>query len=160
MKHKVLIDLDFDIREFTDMTEGLETILHDACIKERKLNLLYSALVDSEKESEEEEFFRKACDDQEGTVQVLQEISRNCGNIEIDPGILEKLGESVKQLKAKRRNREDLLRESLACESDLVEHYKQSLRYLTNDDQTRKLVNAMLTVKLGHKRDLLDMLNK
>jgi hypothetical protein len=142
------------------MSEGLEKIIHDAYIKERKLNLLYSLLAQLEDESDEDDFFRQACDDQGGSLEVLQDISRKYGDEAIDPGILEKLGESVLQLKSGRRDKEELMRQSLEFESELVEGYKKSLRYLTTDDYTRKLVNKMLTVKLGHKRDLLDKLNR
>jgi bacterioferritin (cytochrome b1) len=142
------------------MREELGKIIHDAYIRERKLNLLYSMLDEIGDEADEDDFFRQACDDQTGSLQVLQDISRKYGEPEIDPGILEKLGESVLQLRSGRRDREELMRQSLEFESELVEGYKKSLRFLTTDDYTRKLVNKMLTVKLGHKRDLLDKLNR
>jgi hypothetical protein len=142
------------------MSEGLQSILHDAYVKERKLNLLYSALAELDGVTDADSFPGKACDEQDGSLQVLLEINEKYGNKDIDPGIIEKLGEGVLQIKSGHSSREELMKLILDYENELVEDYKKSLRFLTADDQTRRLVNKMLTVKLVHKRDLLDKLNQ
>lgn len=142
------------------MSEALQSILHDAYVKERKLNLLYSALAELDEATDEESFPGRACDEQDGSLQVLLEINEKYGNKDIDPGIIEKLGESVLQIKSGHSGREELMKQILDYENELVEDYKKSLRFLTADDQTRRLINKMLTVKLVHKRDLLDKLNQ
>lgn len=138
----------------------MQSILHDVYVKERKLNVLYGTLAESDDEDGEDGFFLKACDDQSGGLELLQEINRKYGNTDIDVSILEKLGETVKRLKSSPGERGELIKQVLEFESELVEDYKRSLRFLTADDATRKMVNKMLTVKLVHKRDLLDKMNK
>lgn len=138
----------------------MSSLLHDAYVKERKLNLLYAALVELDQGSGEDSFFCQARDDQGGSLQVLQEINLKYSSEEIDPSILAKLGESVLRIKSGQVSKEELMQQTLEYESELVEDYKNSLRFLTADDQTRRLVNKMLTVKLVHKRDLLDKLNQ
>lgn len=137
----------------------LSEILHEVVVKERKLNLLYAALLKlDDLEPEDSGFYERAKDEQDGGLELLQEISGKYCREQIDPGILEKLGESLLQLKSGRTDHEQLLRQVLDFESELVEAYKHSLRFLTADDRTRKQVNRILTVKLTHKRDLLDKL--
>lgn len=141
------------------MSGGLSEILHDAVVKERKLNLLYATLLKLDGLGEEENgFFTKARDEQDGGLELLQEISEKYCPQQIDPNVLEKLGESLLQLKSGHRDFEEVLRQILDFETELVEAYKQSLRFLTADDRTRKQINRILTVKLTHKRDLLDKL--
>ncbi|MFH2054913.1 MAG: ferritin-like domain-containing protein [bacterium] len=137
----------------------MSELLHEAVVKERKLNLLYAALLKLDGlEPEESGFYERAKDEQDGGLELLQEISEKYCREQIDPNILEKLGESLLQLKSGHTDYEELLRKVLDFESELVEAYKQSLRFLTADDRTRKQVNRILTVKLTHKRDLLDKL--
>lgn len=141
------------------MLKELQEILRDAYVKERKLNLLYRVLIDLDcAETDACELFRKAHDDQNGDLELLLEINHRYGNDDIDPNILEKVGEGFLQLRSNRRDRVELIRQVLESESELIETYKSSLRFLSADDQTRKLVNRMLTVKLVHKRDLMDNL--
>ncbi len=141
------------------MGDGLSGILHEAVVKERKLNLLYAALLKFEGlDSVDNDFFEKVRDEQDGGLELLQEINQKYCQDQIDPNILERLGESLLQVKSGRADYEQLLRQVLDYEAALVEDYKQSLRFLTADDRTRKQVNRILTVKLTHKRDLLDRL--
>lgn len=129
-------------------------------MRERKLNLLYNGLIEQESSnSEADQFFEKAREDQGGDLQVLSEINRRYGNDDIDPNVLEKVGEGILTLRAGRKDRDQLLRQVLEWETELVDIYKQSLRYLSNDDETRKLVNRILTVKLAHRRELMDKLS-
>lgn len=137
----------------------LQEILRDAYVKERKLNLLYEILVEFDgSETHDNGLFTKARDDQNGDLQMLLEINKKYGNYDIDPNVLEKVGESLLHLRSNHREREELVRQVLDSEIQLVEIYKSSIRFLSADDQTRKLVNRMLTVKLVHKRDLMDNL--
>jgi hypothetical protein len=138
------------------MVKELQDIFRDVYIKERRLNLLYGILIESGTIGNG--FFIKASEDQNGGLQVLQEINLQYGNEEIDSSILEKMGESLLHLRAGLKEREDLMREILTAESELVELYKNSLRFLTSDDRTRGMVNRILTVKLFHKRELMDSL--
>ncbi len=128
-------------------------------MRERKLNLLYASLIDQDGcNPVADDFFQKAREDQGGDLQVLLEINRRYGNDDIDPGVLEKVGEGILNLRAGRKDRDELLRQVLEWETELVEVYKQSLRHLSSDDETRKLINRVLTVKLGHRRGLMDKL--
>lgn len=138
------------------MVKELQGIFRDVYIKERRLNLLYGILIESGTIGNG--FFIKASEDQSGGLQVLQEINLQYGNGEIDSSILEKMGESFLHLRSGLKEREDLMREILTAESELVELYKNSLRFLTSDDQTRRMINRILTVKLFHKRELMDSL--
>jgi hypothetical protein len=138
------------------MVKELQDIFRDVYFKERRLNLLYGMLIESGTIGNG--FFVKAREDQDGHLQMLQEIIVQYGAQEIDPNILEKMGESLLHLRSNLRDREDLMRELLTAESELVELYKSSLRFLTSDDQTRHLINRILTVKLFHKRELMDSL--
>jgi hypothetical protein len=141
------------------MVSELQEILRDAYTRERKLNLLYHVLIEDDgAESDQNCFFRKAHDDQQGDLALLLEINRKYGNDDIDPNLLEKVGEGFLQLRSNRMDREALVRQVLELESQLIETYKSSLRFLSADDQTRKLINRILTVKLVHKRDLMDNL--
>ena len=138
------------------MMKELRDIFRDVYIKERKLNLLYVILIEAGTIGNG--FFVKAREDQSGDLQMLQEINLQYGNQEVDSNILEKMGESLLHLRSSRKEREDLMREILTAETELVELYKNSLRFLTSDDQTRRLINRILTVKLFHKRELMDSL--
>ncbi len=138
------------------MAEVLQDILREVYIKERRLNLLYGILVETG--SVGDGFFVKARENQSGHLQLLQEINARYGNEEIDPSILEKMGESLMHLRSGRKDKEDLMREILTTENELLELYKNSLRFLTSDDQTRRLINRILTVKLFHKRELMGSL--
>jgi hypothetical protein len=138
------------------MVKELQDIFRDVYIKERRLNLLYGILIESGTIGNG--FFIKASEDQSGGLQVLQEINLQYGNGEIDSSLLEKMGESFLHLRSGLKEREDLMREILTAESELVELYKNSLRFLTSDDRTRGMVNRILTVKLFHKRELMDSL--
>lgn len=141
------------------MAEELRIILKDAYLRERKLNLLYTNLIDHDGiSSGNNEFFEKAQQDQGGDLEVLHEINRRYGNDDIDPNMLEKVGEGILNLRAGRKDRDQLLKQVLDWETELVDVYKQSLRYLSNDDDTRKLINRILTVKLSHRRELMDKL--
>ncbi len=143
------------------MSNGLSAILHEVVVKERKLNLLYAALLKFEGlDPVDSDFFEKVRDEQDGGLELLQEINQKYCPDQIDPNILERLGEGLLQLKSGRTEYEQLLRQVLDFEAALVEDYKQSLRFLTADDRTRKQVNRILTVKLTHKRDLLDRLGQ
>ncbi|MCX6830884.1 MAG: hypothetical protein NT028_01975, partial [candidate division Zixibacteria bacterium] len=139
-----------------DMLKELQDIFRDVYIKERRLNLLYGILIEAGTIGNG--FFVKAREDQSGDLQMLQEINLQYGNQEIDSSILEKMGESLVHLRSSLKEREDLMREILTAENELVELYKNSLRFLTSDDQTRRLINRILTVKLFHKRELMDSL--
>ncbi len=142
------------------MREELRSILRDAYFRERKLNLLYAAVAENQAElNGKGEFFGRARENQNGDLKLLQEINAKYGNEEIDPSVLEKLGEGLINLRAGRKDRAELLKQILEWESELVDVYKSSLRYLSNDDETRKIVNGILTVKLSHKRELMDQLN-
>ena len=138
------------------MVKELQDIFRDVYIKERRLNLLYDILIEAG--SIGNGFFVKARENQSGDLQILQEINRQYGNQEIDPNILEKMGESLLHLRSSQKDREDLMREILTAENELVELYKNSLRFLTSDDQTRRMINRILTVKLFHKQELMDSL--
>jgi hypothetical protein len=138
------------------MVKELQDIFRDVYIKERRLNLLYGILIEAEKI--DNGFFVKARENQSGDLQMLQEINLQYGNQEIDSSILEKMGESLVHLRSSLKDTEDLMREILTAENELVELYKSSLRFLTSDDQTRRLINRILTVKLFHKRELMDSL--
>jgi hypothetical protein len=138
------------------MVKELQDIFRDAYIKERRLNLLYGILIEAGTMGNG--FFVKAREDQSGHLQMLQEINLQYGNQEIDPNILEKMGESLVHLRSSLKERDDLMREILSAENELVELYKNSLRFLTSDDQTRRLINRILTVKLFHKRELMGSL--
>lgn len=141
------------------MRDELKGILKDAYTRERKLNLLYQSLIDqSDPEPVPAVFLQKAREDQGGDLQVLQEINRRYGNEDIDPGMFDKMGDGILNLRSGRKGRDDLLKQVLEWETELVEIYKQSLRHLSSDDDTRKLINRILTVKLGHRRELMDML--
>lgn len=141
------------------MKTELQEIFRDAFVRERRLNLLYEILLEvMGKDSDGNGFFVKAQENQTGDLQMLQEINQRYGNAEIDPGILDKMGESLLHLRSSKKDKEELMREILVAENDLVEIYKQSLRFLTSDDQTRRLINRILTVKLFHKRELMDSL--
>ena len=141
------------------MAEELRIILKDAYLREHKLNLLYTNLNNhDETNSGNDEFFEKAQQDQGGDLEVLHEINRRYGNDDIDPNMLEKVGEGILNLRAGRKDRDQLLKQVLDWETELVDVYKQSLRYLSNDDDTRKLINRILTVKLSHRRELMDKL--
>ena len=141
------------------VAEELRIILKDAYLRERKLNLLYTNLNNNdETNSGNDEFFEKAQQDQGGDLEVLHEINRRYGNDDIDPNMLEKVGEGILNLRAGRKDRDQLLKQVLDWETELVDVYKQSLRYLSNDDDTRKLINRILTVKLSHRRELMDKL--
>lgn len=141
------------------VAEELRIILKDAYLRERKLNLLYTNLNNhDEANSGNDEFFEKAQQDQGGDLEVLHEINRRYGNDDIDPNMLEKVGEGILNLRAGRKDRDQLLKQVLDWETELVDVYKQSLRYLSNDDDTRKLINRILTVKLSHRRELMDKL--
>jgi hypothetical protein len=143
------------------MSSGLKEILHEVYLKERKLNLLYDALAALDGlEPGDSGFFVSAQDDQQGDLELLREINAKYGNPQVDAGILERLGEGLLQLKSGRKDFKDLLRQVLGYESELVEQYKESLRYLSADDRSRRQINRILTVKLVHKRDLLDRLNR
>ncbi len=156
---KVLIANSNDVCDSPGVREELKVILKDAFLRERKLNLLYAGLIEQEDACPEvDSFFHKAREDQSGDLQVLHEINRRYGNDDIDPSILEKVGEGILNLRAGRKDRDELLRQVLEFETELVEVYKQSLRHLSNDDETRKLVNRILTVKLAHRRELMDKL--
>jgi len=139
-----------------DMVKELQDIFRDVYIKERKLNLLYGILIEAGTNGNG--FFVKAREDQGGHLQMLQEIIIQYGAQEIDPNILAKMGESLLHLRSSVKEKEDLMREILTAETELVELYKSSLRFLTSDDQTRRLINRILTVKLFHKRELMDSL--
>jgi hypothetical protein len=138
------------------MVKELQDIFHDVYIKERRLNLLYGILIEAGTIGNG--FFVKAREDQNGHLQVLQEINLQYGNNQVDSGILEKMGESLVHLRSSLKEKEDLMREILTAENELVELYKNSLRFLTSDDQTRRMINRILTVKLFHKRELMDSL--
>jgi len=138
------------------MVKELQDIFRDVYIKERRLNLLYDILIEAG--SIGNGFFVKARENQSGDLQILQEINRQYGNQEIDSSIFEKMGESLLHLRSSLKDREDLMREILTAENELVELYKNSLRFLTSDDQTRRMINRILTVKLFHKRELMDSL--
>jgi hypothetical protein len=138
------------------MVKELQDIFRDVYIKERKLNLLYGILIEAGTIGNG--FFVKAREDQSGHLQMLQEINLQYGNQEVDSRILEKMGESLLHLRSSLKEREDLIREILTTENELVELYKDSLRFLTSDDQTRRLINRILTVKLFHKRELMGSL--
>jgi hypothetical protein len=144
------------LRSSLNMVKELQDIFRDVYIKERKLNLLYSILIEAGTTGNG--FFVKAHEDQGGHLQMLQEINLQYGNKEVDSSILEKMGESLMHLRSSLKEREDLMREILTAENELVELYKNSLRFLTSDDQTRRQVNRILTVKLFHKRELMDSL--
>lgn len=157
---KVLIAKRSCVTDSLSVQEELRNILKDAFMRERKLNLLYTGLIEQDStHSETDQFFEKAREDQGGDLQVLHEINRRYGNDDIDPSVLEKVGEGILTLRAGRKDRDQLLRQVLEWETELVEVYKQSLRYLSNDDETRKLVNRILTVKLAHRRELMDKLS-
>lgn len=156
---KVLIALNDDVPDSLSMREELKSILKDAYLRERKLNLLYVGLIEQDgHDPTVDSFFQKAREDQGGDLQLLHEINRRYGNEDIDPSILEKVGEGIVNLRAGRKDRDELLKQVLEWETELVEVYKQSLRYLSSDDETRKLINRILTVKLGHRRELMDKL--
>ena len=138
------------------MVKELQDIFRDVYIKERRLNLLYDILIEAG--SIGNGFFVKARENQSGDLQILQEINRQYGNQEMDSSIFEKMGESLLHLRSSLKDREDLMREILTAENELVELYKNSLRFLTSDDQTRRMINRILTVKLFHKRELMDPL--
>jgi hypothetical protein len=138
------------------MVKELQDIFRDVYIKERRLNLLYGILIEAG--TTDNGFFVKARENQSGDLEMLQEINLQYGNQEIDSSIIEKMGESLLHLRSSLKEREDLMREILTTENELVELYKDSLRFLTSDDQTRRLVNRILTVKLFHKRELMDSL--
>ena len=138
------------------MVKELQDIFRDVYIKERRLNLLYDILIEAG--SIGNGFFVKARENQSGDLQILQEINRQYGNQEMDSSIFEKMGESLLHLRSSLKDREDLMREILTAENELVELYKNSLRFLTSDDQTRRMINRILTVKLFHKRELMDSL--
>ncbi|MCK4857941.1 MAG: hypothetical protein KAT58_08240, partial [candidate division Zixibacteria bacterium] len=79
----------------------MQAILHDAYVKERKLVLLYGALMDGDDpETGEEDFLAVARNDQDGGIELLQEINRKYGNVEIEATIMDKLGENFLQLKS------------------------------------------------------------
>jgi hypothetical protein len=139
------------------MLSELQEIFRDAYIKERRLNMLYGILAESSGENGDG-FFAKAHSDQLGDLQMLQEINKRYANPEIDPGILERMGETLLQLRANLKEQEGLIREILGSEVELLDIYKTSLRFLTSDDETRRMINRILTVKLQHKRDLMDSL--
>lgn len=143
--------------DFLVVREELRDILRDAYLRERKLNLLYATLTDHDAAAAPE-FFARAIANQDGDLQVLQKINQRYGNEEIDPSVMEKLGEGILNLRAARKERDDLLRQVLDWETELVEIYKGSLRFLHSDDETRKLINRIITVKLGHRRELMDQL--
>lgn len=138
------------------MVKQLQDIFRDVYIKERRLNLLYDILIESGAIGNG--FFVKARENQCGDLQILQEINLQYGNQEVDSSILEKMGESLLHLRSSLKESETLVREILAAENELVELYKNSLRFLTSDDQTRRMINRILTVKLFHKRELMDSL--
>ncbi len=141
------------------MREELRAILREAYLRERKLNLLYSAAAELDPGAVENGgFFVQARENQAGDLKVLQGINSKYGNPEIDPSMLEKLGETVTSLRAGHKERSELLRQILEWETALVDLYKSSLRYLSTDDETRKQINNMLTVKLQHRRELMDQL--
>lgn len=138
------------------MVKELQDIFRDVYIKERRLNLLYGILIEAGTIGNG--FFVKAREDQNGHLQVLQEINSQYGSPEVDSSIFEKMGESLVHLRSSLKEKEDLMREILTAENELVELYKNSLRFLTSDDQTRRMINRILTVKLFHKRELMDSL--
>lgn len=159
-KRKVLIANNGCVPDSLFVQDELRNILKDAFMRERKLNLLYTGLLEQEgSNSETDQFYERAREDQGGDLQVLHEINRRYGNDDIDPSVLEKVGEGFLTLRAGRKDRDQLLKQVLEWETELVEVYKQSLRYLSNDDETRKLVNRILTVKLAHRRELMDKLS-
>ncbi|MGB5105508.1 MAG: hypothetical protein WBP29_12635 [Candidatus Zixiibacteriota bacterium] len=156
---KFFVADDINVSDARCVSEELQSILKDAFLRERKVNLLYTSLLDQDGEgAAADEFFLKAREDQGGDLQVLHEINRRYGNEDIDPSMLEKVGEGILNLRAGRKDRNQLLKQVLDWETELVEVYKQSLRYLSNDDETRKLINRMLTVKMNHRRELMDKL--
>jgi hypothetical protein len=138
------------------MVKELQDIFRDVYVKERRLNLLYGILIEAG--TIDNGFFVKAREDQGGHLQMLQEINLQYGNQDIDPSIIERMGESLVHLRSSLKERENLMREILTAENELVELYKNSLRFLTSDDQTRRLINRILTVKLFHKRELMGSL--
>jgi hypothetical protein len=142
------------------MIEELKDILRDAYIRERKLGLLYESLAELDSgRGEEDSFFIQARSDQQADMATLETINRKYGGDEIDPNVLTRMGQTLASLRAGRREREELIRQVLEYETQLVEVYKSSLRHLTSDDESRKLVNSILTVKLGHRRDLMSELD-
>lgn len=134
--------------------------MREAYIRERKLNVLYTTAAEGEAQNDgKAEFFLRARENQNGDLKLLQEINVRYGNEEIDPSMMEKLGESLVNLRAGRKERGELLKQILEWETALLDVYKSSLRFLSNDDETRKVVNRILTVKLGHRRELMDQLD-
>jgi hypothetical protein len=142
------------------MVDELREIMRDAYVRERRLNLLYQILTELDGCSGTDcGFFQKAREDQDGDLQLLLAINQKFGNDDVDPNILERLGENVLHLRSNFKEKDQLVKQVLDAEGHLVELYKSSLRHLTSDDETRKMVNRMLTVKLSHKRDLMDALS-
>jgi len=141
------------------MNTELQSLLHEVFLKEKRLNVLYHALAEGDScEETVKNFYVKARTDQDGDLEMLQAINERYGDGSIEPGILEKLGETLLQLTSDGANCERLLRQALDYESELIEDYKRSLRFLTADDETRRMINKILTIKLLHKRDVLDKL--
>ncbi len=63
------------------MLSELQEIFREAYIKERRLNLLYGVLTEIvEAEGDGNGFFVKAREDQDGDLQMLQEINQKYGN--------------------------------------------------------------------------------
>lgn len=142
-------------RRFREMIAELRDILHEAYTRERKLNLLYGKVAELDSQATQSAFLQRAQSDQQQNLKMLDRIASRYGEQHIDPGVLEKIGESLLSLRAGHKEREELVRQILEFETELVEIYKRSLRYLSSDDESRKLINRILTVKLGHRRDLM-----
>ncbi len=141
------------------MIEELQDILRDAYIRERKLGLLYETLAELDSaEGEADSFFVQAHEDQKSDMETLDLINKKYGGEEIDPSVLTRMGQTLANLRAGRKERDDLIRQVLEDETQLVEVYKSSLRHLSSDDDSRKKINAILTVKLVHRRDLMSEL--
>jgi hypothetical protein len=141
------------------MIEVLKDILRDAYFRERKLGLLYEALSDLDSQTgQEDSFFTQAHTDQQSDMETLEGINKKYGGEEIDPNVLTRMGQTIAGIRAGHKQRDELVRQVLDYETELVEVYKSSLRYLSSDDDSRKKINALLTVKLGHRRDLMSEL--
>lgn len=142
------------------MIEELRDIIRDAYIRERKLGMLYETLAELDAEAgDSDSFFVDAKSDQKSDMEALATINKKYGGDEIDPNVLTRMGQTLLNLRAGRREREELIRQVLDYETQLVEVYKSSLRHLSSDDDSRKKVNSILTVKLGHRRDLMSELD-
>ena len=89
------------------MIEELQDILRDAYIRERKLGLLYETLAEIDSADDgSESFFVQAHNDQKSDMETLDTINKKYGGDEIDPNVLTRMGQTLANLRAGRKERD------------------------------------------------------